>query len=362
MTFFIAAIHGKGSLFRYFHALGTELASRGHRVVIIVSQRTRDEAGGESNPAVLTWPSPVPKTFRDAKFLNSLITRYKPDCIIGNFSTIVICTLIGWLRRVPVRMAWTHTMIGAIEMDSPVPRWKRVLMTRRRQFVYSFATQVIANSRAMSEDIQRAYHVPPHKIEIVYPLLPEPLYDQARRRGNMILYVGRLATSKGLDVLLRALPRIVKSFPDIVVEFLGDGPARQEYESMAESLGVGSECRFLGAVPSETVYERMSSAALQVSPSLHEALGLVNVEAHSVGTPVVASNTGGIGEVVIDGETGFLFPPGDPVSLEEKIIRLLRDDRLRDRMGKAARAHFERTFSFRLIPEQADYFERLANS
>lgn len=360
-TFFIAAIHGKGSIYKYFHALGTELVSRGHRVVIIVSGQNCCETEGESNPAIVTWPSSVPTRWRDARFMNSLISRYAPDCIVSSFATVVVCTLVGWLRRVPVRAAWTRTMMGQIEMDARVPGWKRTLMTRRRQFVYHFATHVLANSRAMNEDIQRAYHVPSSKIEILYPLLPEPPYDVSRSRANTILYVGRLVPSKGLDVLFRALPRVVESFPSVAVEFLGDGQSRRECESMTEALGIRDRCRFLGAVPIETVYERMSSSALLVSPSMHEAFGLVNAEAHSVGTPVVASNTGGIREIVVEGETGFLFPPGDSDALGDGIIRLLGDEGLRERMGRAARAHFERNFTYRQIPSQADFFERLAS-
>jgi glycosyltransferase involved in cell wall biosynthesis len=86
------------------------------------------------------------------------------------------------------------------------------------------------------------------------------------------------------------------------------------------------------------------------------------VEASSAGVPVVASNTGGIPEIVVDGETGFLVPPGDPRALAEKIILLLKNEDLRRRFGKAARARFESAFSVRNVSRHADFFESLLPS
>jgi glycosyltransferase involved in cell wall biosynthesis len=211
----------------------------------------------------------------------------------------------------------------------------------------------------MRTELMKIFHVPYGKIEIIHSLFPDPPYDPSRPRERKLVYIGRMNPSKGLDVLLNALVRVKDACPDIIVEFVGDGPLRGEFEAMAGSLGIGGLCRFVGAVPIETVYERMATAVLQVTPSYHEAFGNVNVEGHSVGLPVVASDVGGISEVVLDGETGILVPSGDPDALAEGIIKLLQDDDMRHRFGRAARAHFERTFSNRHIVGQADYFESL---
>lgn len=358
-TFFIATIHGKGTLFRYFHALGSELASRGHRVVIIVDGQALDEVDEAGNPSVVTWPSVAPTKWSDARFLRLLIKRYHPESIISNFSAVNICSLVGWLCRVPARIAWGRSISSAIEMNNPIPRWKRFLLNRRRRLVYRFATHLVTNSKAMRADLMNIFHVPYDKIEIIHSLFPEPPFDTYRPRERRVVYVGRMSPSKGLDVLLHALVRVKEVCPDIIVEFIGDGPVRERCEVMAESLNIDGMCRFIGAVPIDTVYERMATSALQVTPSLHEAFGNINVEGHSVGLPVVASDVDGISEVVLDGETGLLVPPGDPAALAEGIISLMQDDDMRKRFGRAARAHFERTFSNRHIAGQADYFERL---
>jgi glycosyltransferase involved in cell wall biosynthesis len=122
-------------------------------------------------------------------------------------------------------------------------------------------------------------------------------------------------------------------------------------------LHLQDACKFLGALPQQQVVEKMASASLMAVPSLEEAFGLVNAEAASVGTPVVGSSVGGMREVIIDGETGFLAPPGDPNALAEKIIIILKDDDLRSRLGRAARERFESVYSMRNMPKHADYFE-----
>ena len=358
-TFFIAAIHGRGTLSRYFHALGSELAGRGHRVVIIVDGRALDEVDETGNPSVVTWPSAAPTKWRDAMFMRSLIKRYRPRCIISNFSAVNICSIVGFIYRVRARASWGRTISSAIEMDESVPRWKRFLLNRRRRIVYRFATHLIANSGAMREDMVRTFNVPAEKIEIIHSLFQDPPYDPSMPRERRVVFVGRMSPSKGIDVLLHALVRVKEACPDVTVELIGDGPVRGRCEELADALGVGGMCRFTGAVPIDTVYERLSSAALQVTPSFHEAFGNINVEGHSVGLPVVASDVGGISEVVIDGGTGLLVPRGDEEALANGIIRLMRDDETRERMGRAARERFEQTFSVRHIGRQADFFEGL---
>lgn len=359
-TFFIATTYVEGSSSRYYFTLADELASRGHRVFMIVAEQRHDAVDTESNPAVLTWPSKAPTKWRDAKFLRSLIRQHDPQCIIGNFSAENLCVLVGWLNRVPLRIVWGHTLTSAIAADGIMPRWKHDALKVRKRLVYRLATHFIANSEALRNDLCRTYGIPAGRIRVIYYLLADPPYDPSRPRREAVIYAGRFSRCKGLDVLIRAIPIVRDARPGVIFEFLGDGPLRPEIESLADALGVSDSCRFLGAIPHAAAYERISEAALLASPSIHEAFGLVNAEAHSVGTPIVGSNVDGIKEIVLDGVTGFLVPPGDPAALAGKIIQLLQDEDLQRRFGRAARERFERMFSNRRISEHAEYFERLA--
>lgn len=359
-TYFIATISGMGSLFRYFHSLGRELVSRGHSVVILLDGQSYDEEDRNGNPSVMTWPSNKPTHWKDARFLHALINRYKPECIIGNFSAVNICTLTSWFHGVPARVVWNHTLTKQIELDSGIPRWKMRLLRHRRHIVNRFATHFIANSNTMKEDLEDSFNIRPDKITVLHFLLPEPTDVSSGPRKSTLVYAGRLDRSKGLDIFIRSIPLVRQLKPDIVVEFIGDGSMRRECERLACTLHVQDACRFLGARPLPEVYDRMAAASIVVSPSRHEAFGLVNVEAHSVGTPVVASRVGGIREIVVDGETGFLVPPEDPEALAEKINQLLTDEDLRSMFGRAARERFERIFSDRHISSHVDFFEQIA--
>ncbi len=358
--YFIATINGQGSVFRYYHALGSELASRGHRVILLVEGHKYEAEYREGNPSVLVWPSRRPIHWRDAFFLRNLIREYRPACIISSFSAVNICTLVGWLHRVPVRATWAHTLDEQIRLDVAMNRLKRFLLNRRKRMVYRFASHIIANSEANKRDLNESYGVPPRRVEVLPFRLPDRGIDPNRSRRRSILYAGRFSHSKGIDILLRAFVRVHATHPDVRADLIGGGPLLSEYETLAEKLGVAEFCTFHGALPLPVLNESMATTAMLVAPSRREAFGLVNLEAQSVGTPVVATGIDGIPEVVADGETGLLVPPEDPEALADAIIRLLGNEELRSRLGRAARVRFETVFGIAGIAEQADYFEELA--
>ena len=189
---------------------------------------------------------------------------------------------------------------------------------------------------------------PARKTRIIYggvdPIRYSP--DHGTRRDGL-LFVGRLTPHKGVDVLIRALP------PDAALTVVGsqdhdkDLPER-EYPDLLRSLAEGRRVRFAGAVDDAELAREYRGALALVLPSVErtcygrtmavsELLGLVVLEAMASGTPVIASRVGGIPEVVEDGVTGYLVPPGDVETLRERIQALLDDRGLALRMGALAR-------------------------
>jgi len=360
--FFITTSYIHNSVPNYFRALAGELARRDHRVVVIVADQRTDAVDRDSNPSILTWPSPRPTKWRDAVFLHSLLKKHRPDCIIGNFGAVNLCLTIGRICGVPSRIAWYHSIARALDTDSTLPEWKRSFLKLRKRWVYKLATRIIANSAAAAKDIQKVYGVPAGKCLSLPCLIPEPLARNSGENQDKLVCVGRLYRSKGQATLIRAAKRIRESAPNTTIEFIGDGPERQNYEALAATLGVADCCRFVGALPFSEVLIRMASATVSVTTSRNEALGMVSVEAQSVGTPVVASAVDGIIEVVIDGETGFLAQPDDPDDFAEKILALLKNPEMRSRFGMRAREHFEATFSNKNIARHAEILEQLAGA
>ena len=120
--------------------------------------------------------------------------------------------------------------------------------------------------------------------------------------------------------------------------------------------------RFLGDVDHETVASLLRSTSVLILPSFVEGLPTVCLEALASGVPVVASNIGGTSEVVIEGSTGYLRPPDDLASMSDCVVKLLRDDHLRTRMGEAGRKLVEEAYSWQRIAELTErLYERVAS-
>jgi glycosyltransferase involved in cell wall biosynthesis len=159
---------------------------------------------------------------------------------------------------------------------------------------------------------------------------PEPYTAEAPR----LAVVGRLVPIKGHDVLLRALASAREQVPAVEVEIAGAGPLEADLARQAAALGLDGAVRFLGHAPGPEV---MSRAAAVVVPSLGEGFGMVALEAMERGRAVVASAVGGLPEIVADGETGVLVPPGDPDALAAALVELARDLPRSRELGAAGR-------------------------
>ena len=183
-----------------------------------------------------------------------------------------------------------------------------------------------------------------------------------------ILHVARLVEKKGGADLLRAFAHLHPAHPTATLTMIGDGPLRGALQSLAETLGVTSHVRFLGALPNAEVFAQLRRAAIFALPSVTAASGdteglpITILEASALGLPVVATQHGGIPEAVIDGETGLLVPERDPAALAAALDRLLSDDTLRVTLGAAARRRMEAHFNLRRQTAllEAHYAELLA--
>jgi glycosyltransferase involved in cell wall biosynthesis len=187
--------------------------------------------------------------------------------------------------------------------------------------VFRAADLLVANSTFIHDQLIARFRVDPGRVAVVSPGINYRLFSargsESSRSG--ILYVGRLARGKGVHELLEAVGRLAPGTP---LRFVGDGPERSALEQAADAAGIRAE--FCGALPPVRVAELMGEAAVVAMPSVYpEALGLVALEAMAAGALVVASSAGGIGESVIDGETGWSVPPGDVDALASALLEAL---------------------------------------
>jgi glycosyltransferase involved in cell wall biosynthesis len=150
----------------------------------------------------------------------------------------------------------------------------------------------------------------------------------------IILFVGRLEKEKGVHVLLQAMALVRERLADAHLMVAGDGSYRPTLEQLAASLGIQDKVSFLGWLEANHLKNVYRNSWLLVVPSIwEEGLGMVLVEGALMGKPVVASDLGGIRDVVRHGENGLLVPPEDAVALAEAIVKILQDRDLARRMG-----------------------------
>jgi phosphatidylinositol alpha-mannosyltransferase len=177
-----------------------------------------------------------------------------------------------------------------------------------------------------------------------------------------ILFVGRLDQRKGLDVLLRALPQIRQSSPDVRLTVVGRGPMEMESRLLAGRLGIADHVDFKGFATPDELPSYYAAADVYCSPALGgEAFGIVLLEAMACATPVVASDITGYNEVVRNEADGLLCPPNDPAALALALTRLLSQPDLRAKLGAAGLRKAE-TLSWPRIAEQVEsYYLELLN-
>ena len=166
-----------------------------------------------------------------------------------------------------------------------------------------------------------------------------------------ILFVGRLAKIKGVDILLKAIPVIKEKIPAIHIYIAGLGPQEEELKELVKELNIEENVEFLGFISGGNKYAWYKSVDVCVFPSRHDSGPIVLLEAMACGKPIIASNVGGIPFMVEDGKTGFLFESGNVGELAEKIVILLKDKEMQEKMGEAGLEKVKE-FTWEKIAEQ----------
>jgi colanic acid/amylovoran biosynthesis glycosyltransferase len=189
----------------------------------------------------------------------------------------------------------------------------------------------------------------PEKVVVHYTGIDTNFFSPLQgERESIVLFVGRLNEVKGAGFLMRAMAAIQKENPLVELVLIGDGPLRRELEGQAQREL--RRFRFLGTQSPQVVRKWLDRASVFSVPSVktssgsEEGFGMVFAEAQAMGKPVVAFRSGGIPEIVVDGETGFLVPERDWRALANSIGLLLHDERLRKRFGIAGRERMRREF------------------
>jgi starch synthase len=304
-------------------------------------------------------------------------------------------TWYAGLGGITIKQAYGIPLVVTTHSLEPLRPWKREQLGGGydasawvERTSLEMADAIVAVSQGTREDVLKHFNVDPDRVHVIHNGIDLDLYQPTTSTATLerhgidpdrpfVLFVGRITRQKGIVHLARAIPEID---PDCQVVLCAGAPDTPEIAAEMEAAVAAARAVRPGVIwiqemlPREQTIELYSQAAVFCCPSVYEPFGIINLEAMACATPVVATATGGILEVVVEGETGLLVPlepagggsfePADPArfghDLAVRINELLADPARRERMGVAGRKRVEELFSWGAIAQRTvDLYQSL---
>ncbi|MEM4275772.1 MAG: glycosyltransferase family 4 protein [Candidatus Nitrosocaldus sp.] len=342
-----------GGLERYSYNIFKRLVAKGHKIDVYCATRQGYDSKEELDGII--------------------VNRLKPDLIISN--TPIRYNLYSILERELDRNSY-----DLINSHTPVPYFAEitslVAAKKKIDYILTYHAPVISTSILLNiiSNILRIT-IDKHMMKIAKKIITvndictytylnkyidktvviPPGVDINRYKpnsynayGKRLLFIGSLTLSykyKGLRVLLDSLPLVVKYHPDVKLVIIGDGPLKKEYMNLCKLNNIDKNVMFRGRVSEEELISEYQNSTLLIVPTLTdtEGFGMVSLEANACGIPVIASRIGGIPYYVKDGINGSLVEPRNSKALADKIIKLLDNPKLLEKLSSDCR---ERALEF----------------
>ncbi|MFF0148686.1 (1-_4)-alpha-D-glucan synthase (UDP-glucose) [Amycolatopsis sulphurea] len=373
-----------GGLARHVHALARHLAQQGHEVVVLcrhtagtdASTHPRSDRVVDGVRVVRVAEDPMHLTFeRDLvawtlamghamiRAAQDLLRSWQPDVVHAH----------DWLVTHPaiaVAEAAHVPLVGTIHATE-AGRHSGWLSHPLNQQVHSVewwlanrADALITCSQAMRAEVAHLFEIDAAEVAVIHNGIEARSWrvsagEVAKMRERhspagapLLLFFGRLEWEKGVQDLLTALPRIRRRFPGTRLVVAGKGRHHDELVEQSRKLRIRRAVDFAGHLPDRDLRALLAAANAVVLPSRYEPFGIVALEAAAAKAPLVASTAGGLGEVVLDGETGLAFEPGDVTGLTEAVTAVLNDAAAATRRARAAQSRLSGDFDWGRIAEE----------
>jgi D-inositol-3-phosphate glycosyltransferase len=391
----LATLGGKetGGMNVYVRDLSQELACRGHHVDVYTRSQNADapRINKKLGPGVRVIHVPTgPERPYDKhrvydhlpEFVDGVLTQAETDEV--QYDVLHSHYWLSGAAARELRRSWSAPIV---HMFHTLGKMKNVVAQKRpreqetdrrvavEKDIVDFADALIAATPAEQDQLTQLYGADPRKIHVISPGVdvdrfhPIPPAHAKQRIGirsdcRIILFVGRIEPLKGIDHLLGAIAHVVDRLPElrdrICVPIIGGEPHRIDeddemvrLQGLREELGIRDVVTFLGSKNQDTLQYYYSAAEMVVMPSDYESFGMVALEAMACGTPVIASDVGGLAFLVKDGRTGYRVPAGDTEALAERIAHLLTDELSRRRVGQRAEC-WAQSYAWPNIAEQIE--------
>jgi alpha-maltose-1-phosphate synthase len=346
-----------------------------------IEERNLNVIGFELDTSNFTCPKPLRSAFGAVRRCTDFNTT-------NIDSDLVHChTWYSHFGGILAKKNYGLPLVITVHSLEPLRPWKREQLAGGYEFslcvektALEMADAIIAVSGETKHDIERLFNVDPSRVHVIHNGIDLNQYRKVDSNGALdrysidpakpyLLFVGRITRQKGVQHLVRAIQFMDRDFQIVLCAAAPDTPQLADEVRIAVERAQAKRPGIIWInemVDQQTACELYSHAAVFICPSIYEPFGIINLEAMACETSVVASAVGGIKEVVVEGETGFLvaieqmnnspFEAIDPEKfardLAERVNELMRDPQLRKRFGKAGRRRVEEKFSWTAIAEQ----------
>jgi len=408
---------GIGGIGRYTHELARGVAALGHQVHVVTKGEDHDRVDFEEGvwvhrlldkPAETPQPALLPGSsdalaqrqtkgsrIPDSIWSRAVTVSRAVDAIAAKREVTAVCAPIWDCEglavlaegRLPLVTALQTPLAGLLATNPTLANdqvymrdfARPMLAAETRQMTESHG--VIAISGAIVHEIEHDYgfRFDSRRLTLIplgcqdWTLLPSEPPDPLPNGTLRMVYVGRLEARKGTDILMKAAKRVLARYPHVHLDIVGKDNEyvpplgyrswRESFEADREADPIRDRVTFHGEVSDTHLHGFLAAADIFVAPSRFESFGLMLLEAMMFGKPVVGANAGGMVEVVEHGVSGLLAEPGDDISLDACLSRLIEDKPLRARMGAAARARYECLFTAERMAQQvADYLTQVGDT
>ncbi len=352
-----------GGVSVFTRQLAQAFMARGHRVLVVTSGLAQGHAsvevidGAEVQrmyfvvPSPLVWRQPEEGLLQfmrhcrgDLRRLRRLLAQRRVEVVnIQSLTGSVFPYLL--LGSTDCRLVLTFQGNEFFRLKPGHERVRRSLL----RYAIRRADQVVVVSANLAAEVARLWPPAADKtLEIPNGVPVAEFGGPSRPPGSApyILSLARLNLLKGHDVLLQAFRTVADRVPQVRLLIAGDGPERVRLRAVCLALGLKDRVTFVGEADRTRVRELLAGCELLVLSSWSEGLPIVALEAMASGKAVIGTEVGGIPEIVADGDTGLLVPPGDTDALSKAILRLLDDPEARGAMGRRGLAQVKSRYDF----------------